>query len=563
MSDDYLAGLPPVGSKDPHDELAQRRAKAARKLSEAEADPGRPIVMVSDNEAATVNETLVRLAERAAQIGTPVFQRSGALVVVQPDDEGCVSAVELGSVPAVRDLVSGHVTFAVEGRKGPKVISPPRWLAPAVHARTNYDPLRRLSRVTTAPTLRVDGSVVDVPGYDPASKVFFAPRPGCEFPPLPEPTQESAQAAARLILDVFAEFPFTSDADRAALLALIVTIVGRDLIAGPTPLFLVEGNAPGVGKGKLTETACVIATGKVPPLAPQTDDAEELRKHVTDIARRGDSVMVLDNATRVGGPVLDALATATRWQARLLGSSVTGDWPWRTVTAITGNNARVMGDAGRRILRIRLLTDEPNPETRTFRGALPRDAVRRYPELHVAALTIVRAGLSATVARGAPWGSYESWGEVVQLAVIWAFGVDPLKGRLEASALDSDESLIALQSLLVSMLNLGEVSPSELIEKAESRLDANADLREALSVLAAGRDGRLTPAAVGTALARYRNRPVDVQGIRYTLRQGRTGTRRYWQVETTGGAQQASERHPGQASNLGPAHDLEPDLSPA
>jgi hypothetical protein len=26
--------------------------------------------------------------------------------------------------------------------------------------------------------------------------VFFAPRPGCAFPPLPEPTQESAQAAA-------------------------------------------------------------------------------------------------------------------------------------------------------------------------------------------------------------------------------------------------------------------------------------------------------------------------------------------------------------------------------
>jgi|JI9StandDraft_2_1071091.scaffolds.fasta_scaffold147146_1 hypothetical protein len=196
MSDDYLAGLPPVGSKNPHDELAQRRAEAARKLSEAEADPGRPIVMVSDNEAATVNETLARLAERAAQVGTPVFQRSGALVVVQSDDDGCFTAVELGSVPAVRDLVSGHVTFAVEGRKGPKVISPPRWLAPAVHARTNYDPLRRLSRVTTAPTLRVDGSVVDVPGYDTASKVFFAPRPGCAFPPLPEPTQESAQAAA-------------------------------------------------------------------------------------------------------------------------------------------------------------------------------------------------------------------------------------------------------------------------------------------------------------------------------------------------------------------------------
>jgi hypothetical protein len=104
--------------------------------------------------------------------------------------------------------------------------------------------------------------------------------------------------------------------------------------------------------------------------------------------------------------------------------------------------------------------------------------------------------------------------------VIWAFGVDPLKGRLEATALDSDENLLALQSLLVSMLNLGGVSPSELIDKAENRLDANPDLREALSVLAAGRDGRLTPAAVGTALARYRNRP-------------------------------------------GPAHDLEPDLSPA
>lgn len=121
MSDDYLAGLPPVGLKNPHDELAQRRPEAARKLSEAEADRGRPIVMGTlGQRSRDRDEMLVRLAERAAQVGTPVFQRSGALVVVQSDDDGCFTAVELGSVPAVRDLVSGHVHFRRRGSKGPQ-----------------------------------------------------------------------------------------------------------------------------------------------------------------------------------------------------------------------------------------------------------------------------------------------------------------------------------------------------------------------------------------------------------------------------------------------------------
>ena len=68
-----------------------------------------------------------------------------------------------------------------------------------------------LRGVTTAPTLRAEGSILQTPGYDVASGLIFDPC-GVVFPDVPEePTQEEALAAIAKFDPLFAEFPFVDE----------------------------------------------------------------------------------------------------------------------------------------------------------------------------------------------------------------------------------------------------------------------------------------------------------------------------------------------------------------
>src|SRR5205823_847083 len=62
--------------------------------------------------------------------------------------------------------------------------------------------------VVTAPTLCADGTVLDKPGYDPASGLFFEPL-GVAFPSIPDrPTKDQALAALAQLKALVATFPF-------------------------------------------------------------------------------------------------------------------------------------------------------------------------------------------------------------------------------------------------------------------------------------------------------------------------------------------------------------------
>ena len=76
--------------------------------------------------------------------------------------------------------------------------------------------LRYLQGIITAPTLRADGTLLDRPGYDDASRLLFIPAPGAEFPVIPDqPTKADARAALHMLKDLLSTFPFEADADRA------------------------------------------------------------------------------------------------------------------------------------------------------------------------------------------------------------------------------------------------------------------------------------------------------------------------------------------------------------
>src|SRR5262249_28682975 len=131
-----------------------------------------------------------------------------------------------------------------------------------------------------------------------------------------------AVAARDRLLEVIRDFPLARSIYRAAWVAALLTPLSRFAFAGPTPLFLVDANVRGAGKGLLVDTIATIITGQRATVAAYTADEDELRNRIPSLVLSGDRLILLDNLEgRFGCAVLDAALTATSWKDRLLGAS--------------------------------------------------------------------------------------------------------------------------------------------------------------------------------------------------------------------------------------------------
>src|SRR5262249_12519458 len=159
-------------------------------------------------------------------------------------------------------------------------------------------------------------------------------------------TRGDAERAAADLLALVVDFPFVGEGHRAAWLAALLTPLARFAIDGCTPLFLLDGNTPGSGKGKLADLIAVVATGRQIARTSYPDSDEEMRKRMTSIALAGDRLVLIDNiATTFGGSALDAAITAPYWRDRRLGSNeMTPVLPLYVVWYATGNNVTLRGD---------------------------------------------------------------------------------------------------------------------------------------------------------------------------------------------------------------------------
>ena len=85
-----------------------------------------------------------------------------------------------------------------------------------------------LEAVTEVPTLREDGSVLSIPGYDAGTRLYYSPPPALALPAIPEqPSQADARAALQEVAKLVRDFPFKGQADLANVLAQLLTPVVR------------------------------------------------------------------------------------------------------------------------------------------------------------------------------------------------------------------------------------------------------------------------------------------------------------------------------------------------
>jgi hypothetical protein len=471
-----------------------------------------------------------------------IYQRGGVLVRIvrdpirdkrlnRPPDTPRIVAVP---PPTLRERLTRFAVWKKykQDRSGKaKLVStiPSDAIVSGVAARAEWSKIRPLETVIEAPTLRPDGSVLDVPGYDGATGVLYLPN--AEFPPIPDqPTREDAEQAAKLLLALVADFPFAVVIDaqgnsdggashRAVWLAALLTVLVRIAIDGPTPLTVFDASTPGAGKTLLAENIALIAFGRALARTPYSEDDAELRKAITSIAMAGDRLVLLDNvASAFGGSALDAALTATVWRDRRLGTNELTLLPLSVVWLASGNNVAFKGDVLRRILHCRLEPSDENPEERdpsTFqiKEPLDRHVLRRRAELVAAALTIVRAyHIAGRPAQKLPSIDFRSWSDLVRNAVFWATGADPCATRKALVATDTASADRA--ALVDGWAELPGADKGLTTAEALKKLDENQALYAALRSALTTRKGELmTARSIGMRLNAIRGRVINGKSI--------------------------------------------------
>lgn len=467
-----------------------------------------------DVEVTTREDKSVRAAAEQLHHLPNVYVMGRQLVRAGVDTETGAPAIEPFPVEVMRTDLTGVCRFYCMTTEKSAIVQrevhPPDWLTRSVHRLGNWPGVRALAGVSSTPILRPDGTVWQAPGYDAVTKYLYIPN--AAYLPVPErPTQADACAALALLLDPFQDFPFATESDRYAAVALVLTILARPAIDGPVPMALVEANMRGTGKSLVVDTAAVIATGKRAARSEFTAANEEMGKRLHSAAAAGARFMLLDNVNEpLGGATLDAVLTGVVVQYRVLGKTENRVAPWNAVLAATANNPILKGDTARRVYRVRLETAAENPENRTdlhHTPLLPWVESERV-KLVRAAFTILRAhAFAGRPSSVKPWGSFEGWSRVIADAIVWAGGEDPQATRASIEA-ESDEGVGALDSLLhwfeqpaplgakraTQTGHTSATSVTTLIDASEH----SEVLAEALAALVKG--NRLGTAGVGYAL---------------------------------------------------------------
>ena len=264
----------------------------------------------------------------------------------------------------------------------------------------NIDPrIPPLTRIVHAPTFGDGNILLSEPGYHAATRIYYDPKAGAVVPDVPEePTAGADLERARgLVLgDLLVDFPFVSDADRAHAVALFLLPFVRDLIAGPTPLHLIEAPTMGSGKGLLADALLLPALGDLPtPMAEATTD-EEWNKKITANLLAAPAAISIDNLNRMlASGALAAALTAREFSDRILGKSEQVSLPVRCVWVATANNPTLSTEISRRCIRIRIdpRVDKPWDRDKLQAPEAAHLGREHRGDLIWAALVICRYGL--------------------------------------------------------------------------------------------------------------------------------------------------------------------------
>jgi putative DNA primase/helicase len=524
-----------------------------------------------------LEQSLDEIEEALIEQRVGVFQRNGGLVLpgavsVEVRDGQKIEALGLIEVyaGALIEIITSAARLGKYDARAKAVVPTncPKQIADAYVNRKGRWGLRPLTGVTNAPTLRPDGSVLDEPGYDPATGLLYIPQSGIVFPAIPEwPTRAEALAALAVLDKLICRYPFVSLEARSVALAAILTGVIRRML--PTaPGFGFTSPVPGSGKGLLCDTIAYIAHGRQPSSLTQGNE-EETEKRISSALMRGDTVIAIDNVTEpITGAKLLSVLTQERADLRPLGGSKLVGHDTRALFLFNGNNLTIPGDMCRRLLVCGIDPECEHPERRPFDfdplGRAKQDRGRYV----AAALTILRAYFFAERAlmiqraclaepaqgQADPLGSYVDWSRWVRDALLWLGEADPVKtidasksldpeaGRVRAVLYHWEEVIgegvrITVKDAIATARRGDElVGLDALGALMDGKDDKRTGLLDAFNAVAApmvrGAGERVDPRRLGNWLSKYKDRVID--GRRFVLVPKQLHGNNVWYLERVG-----------------------------
>lgn len=475
-------------------------------------------------ETGELSATVSKALERLRRDGV-VFDRSGELVRVA---DGELIAVSPHWLQNHLETIFYFQRFDGRGKEMKRADCPDRLAQRLIAARGEWG-LPQVSIVVTYPFMRPDGSIVEHPGFDPATGLLYLDEnPG--KPPAQALDDQGLTQALERIWQPFESFPFADDMSRGVFLAALLTTVCRPAL--PTaPGFLVRAHTPGTGKTLLSESI-MLALGITSPSAmPMPENPDEAEKRLFAQLLAGCPGMILDNLTgSIDNSALCAFLTNGNPSGRILGKSETRKVLNRALFVLNGNNVGAGGDTFRRILPISLDANCEAPETRRFTFN-PKDVIRaRLDAFRADLLSVLLSFQKAGAPRVGPggFGSFEEWDRLIRQCVCWLIlkGVTPapMSDPLEAMNLSKaeDPQHQQLTSLLDAWWHMYGGRTVQIRELLAQRSYSGASpkeaaLAEALNGLATAR-GDLTDKALAGYLRRHLGRVVN--GLRFNKGNG-------------------------------------------
>lgn len=356
-----------------------------------------------------------------------LFRKAGAgLVRLVIGDDGFARVEEL-TKDRTRYELARRVNFYKDGKSGTKVASrvPPgiesHFLA---HPCPPFPVLRRLAHV---PTFDSSGRLVwgHHPFFDFDSCVFFDPL-RLEIPDLPvEPTGGDVAGAVRIVDELLDGVEFADDASRAHAVALLLQPFCRDLIDGPTPLYLIAKPEPGTGGSYLSELLVLPYLGEdgMTNLTECSDEAEWQRTLTAALVKNPD-VVRLDNVQEdLGSGGLCSALTSERWSGRRTGSNELVNVPIRCTWVATANQPRLHKETDSRAIRIKILPAIHTRDSKAWASA-------HRGKLVWAALVLVQNWISQGRPKGDSRHRYDRWAATVS-GILQCAGIEGFLGNAD------------------------------------------------------------------------------------------------------------------------------------
>jgi len=341
-------------------------------------------------------------------------------------------------------------------------------------------PFPRIEGLIETPTIRPDGSLLNDPGYDPSTRLYYVPTLEIKLPPFGPDRKE---LAVNLIQELMHDFPFADPASRANAIALLITPLIRPAITGKVPLALIDSPQSGTGKSLLQSVVGMLASGHEPVIITAPRAADEWRKKITATLMSGAAVISIDNLSEpLDSGELAAALTAPVWSDRILGHSEMVRIPQRATWIANGNNLRLGGDLPRRCYWIRLDAQTSRPWQRDdfLHPDLPDWVLKNRGDLILSVLTLAQGWFKAGQPAGdaASIGGFSEWSQVIGGVLAFA-GITGFLANLESLYEIVDDEGPQWENFLLSLHEIFRQDPVTIAEICK-QLTSNPELMELL-----------------------------------------------------------------------------------